>query len=175
MKQGVPSLFAGKERPASFARAGLIRNALLHLQEQDLSRTSCLWARSPLHFPFLYLQVWISFKTIITCWARWDSVFALWHHLQQTVKMTKARTIINTLLETEVSKVFTGLTGFKDVKLCAISVIKSAPGSNGNWLWNISEMFCVNSCIFRERLLWPIKSLFISVQLCTVLLKGKIG
>ena len=36
------------------------------------------------------------------------------------------------LLETEVSKVFIGLIGFKDVKLCAIPVIKSAPVSNGN-------------------------------------------
>lgn len=40
------SLFAGEECPASFARGGLIRNALL-----------CLQAHSPLHFPFPYLPV----------------------------------------------------------------------------------------------------------------------
>lgn len=86
--------------------------------------------------------------------------------------MTKAKTTINTLLETEVSKVFTGLIGFKDFKLCTIPVIKFVPVHNGNWLGNVSEILCVSSCISRERLLWPIKSLFISVQLCTVLLKG---
>ena len=148
------------------------RTVLLCLQEQGLSGTSRLRARSPLHLPLLYLQVWISFQTIITCWAHWDSVFALWHRFQQTVKMTKAKTTINTLLETEVSKVFIGLIGFKDFKLCAIPVVKLVPVSNGNWLWNVLEILCVSFCIFRERLLWPIKSLFIFVQLCTVLLKG---